>query len=74
VQIVIEEELLREADAAAKKANVNRSALMRQALREHLKRQRRREMEEQERIGYEKFPDTGEDLPWLENVAAWPEQ
>ena len=38
IQVVLEEKLLRDADRAARRVRVNRSALIREALREHLKR------------------------------------
>ena len=38
IQVVLEEDLLRAADRAARRVRVNRSALIREALREHLKR------------------------------------
>jgi metal-responsive CopG/Arc/MetJ family transcriptional regulator len=38
IQLVLEAELLRAANGAAKRARVNRSAFIRQALREHLRR------------------------------------
>jgi len=38
VQVVLDADLLQEADLAARKHNINRSALIRDALRGHLKR------------------------------------
>jgi metal-responsive CopG/Arc/MetJ family transcriptional regulator len=73
IQVVLDEELLRAADTAAKRVRVNRSALIREALREHLKRMRTQELEEREREGYRKHPDTGEDALLWASVAAWPE-
>ena len=73
IQVVLEADLLRAADRAAKQAKVNRSALVRRALREHLKRQRIRELEEQDRRGYERWPDDPAEAAAWEEVAAWPE-
>lgn len=72
VQIVIDKGLLRAADQAARRTKRNRSALIRDALREHLRRLRVREAEESDRAGYDRRPQ-GEkkSLTW-EAEAAWP--
>lgn len=74
IQVVLEEQLLQAADEAARRTNQNRSALVRQALREHLRRLEIRAMEEREREGYLKFPDTLDDTAAWEGVEAWPEE
>ena len=52
---------------------MTRSALIRRALREHVKRLAAREREARDRAGYEEHPDSrGEAAKW-ERVAAWPE-
>ncbi len=71
IQVVLDEDLLRAADRAAKRTKVNRSALVRQALREYLKKMHYQELERRDRKGYEKRPDTDELTAW-EGVAAWP--
>ena len=71
IQVVLGEHLLRAADRAARRIKVNRSALIREALREHLHRLRISELEEKDRQGYERQPDT-EFAGW-EKAAAWPE-
>ncbi len=71
IQVVLEERLLREADRAARRCRLNRSALIRKALREHLKRLRTQDRERADREGYERQPDT-EFAVW-DKVAAWPE-
>jgi metal-responsive CopG/Arc/MetJ family transcriptional regulator len=73
IQVVLEEKLLRDADRVVRKTKTNRSALIREALREHLKRVRMHELEEQERRGYEKFPQTLDETGWLERAAVWPD-
>jgi metal-responsive CopG/Arc/MetJ family transcriptional regulator len=74
VQIVLDKALLRAADRAAKKTRQNRSALVRVALREHLRKLEIAAMEERDREGYRKHPeDIAEVLAW-EQVAAWPEE
>ena len=73
VQIVIDAELLKAADRAARQNKVNRSALVRDALREYLKKLRYAELERLDREGYENEPDTVGDLGVWQGVAAWPE-
>jgi hypothetical protein len=57
IQVVIEEDLLRSADRAARRLKVNRSALIRDALRGHLQRLRTADLERREREAYERTPD-----------------
>ena len=52
VQIVLDKKLLHAADQAAKRTRRNRSALVRDALREHLRRLELRASEERDRQGY----------------------
>ena len=52
IQVVLDTKLLKAADVAAKRQKVNRSALIRHALREHLKRLREAELDDQDRRGY----------------------
>ncbi len=72
IQVVLDEELLRATDRAAKRAKQNRSALIRTALREHLKRTHYQELERRDRRGYAKHPEIAQ-VPTWEGVAAWPE-
>jgi metal-responsive CopG/Arc/MetJ family transcriptional regulator len=74
IQVVLEEELLRAADQAARRLKLNRSALVRQALRAHLDAMRRGELERADRAGYERQPDRAAELAVWEKVAAWPEE
>jgi metal-responsive CopG/Arc/MetJ family transcriptional regulator len=72
IQVVLDTKLLKAADVAAKRQKLNRSALIRQALQEHLKRLRVLELEERDRRGYQAKPQrTEEYLPW-EEAATWP--
>ncbi len=73
IQIVLEEDLLAAADRAARRRKLNRSALVREALRGHLAGLARREREQADRAGYQRHPDTGAEAVW-ERVAAWPEK
>ena len=73
IQIVLDTKLLKAADTAAKRRKVNRSQLIRQALREHLDRCRMVDLEERDRRGYQARPQRKEEYrPW-EEAAAWPE-
>jgi metal-responsive CopG/Arc/MetJ family transcriptional regulator len=74
IQVVLDSELLRATNGAAKRARVNRSSLIRQALREHLKRLRACEIEARDRQGYRKRPDATADVAAWEQVASWPER
>lgn len=72
IQVVLDSKLLKAADRAAKRQKVNRSALIRRALQEHLKRLRETELEEQERRGYMAHPQDPEEYRYLEGITAWP--
>jgi metal-responsive CopG/Arc/MetJ family transcriptional regulator len=74
IQVVLEKALLRATDRAAKKRQVNRSALVREALRAHLTRLATLEREQRDRAGYEDRPEKpGESSVW-DKVAAWPDR
>jgi metal-responsive CopG/Arc/MetJ family transcriptional regulator len=73
IQVVLDTKLRKAADMAAKRHKVNRSALIRQALQEHLKRLHVLELEARDRRGYQAQPQRLEEyLPWEES-AAWPD-
>ena len=69
IQVVLEAGLLRATDRAARRRKLNRSALIRNALREHLRRLEILELEERDRKGYQVSPQDAE--AW-ESEAAWP--
>ena len=72
VQIVLDQKLLQAADRAAKRTKRNRSALVRDALREHLRSLEVREQEERDRLGYgSRRQDHDNSLAW-EAEATWP--
>ena len=72
IQIVLDKELLQATDQVARRTKRNRSALVRDALREHLRKLDVRAKEERDRQGYSRRPQTtGESLVW-EAEAAWP--
>ena len=58
IQVVLDVELLRAVDRAARRLKTNRSALFREALRAHLKRLDLIEREKRDREGYVRYPDS----------------
>lgn len=74
IQIILDSKLKQAADRAAKRNKINRSALFRDALREHLKRLRAQGLEERERRGYETHPDAEGDWMVWEREAVWPKK
>jgi len=73
VQIVLDEKLLQAADQAAKRTRRNRSALVRDALREHLRRLEVRASEERDREGYSRQSQADAEAQDWESEAAWPQ-
>ena len=73
IQVVLESELLREADRAVRKLKTNRSALFREALRAYLQKLERREREKRDRDGYIRYPDSLDAPAAWDKVADWPE-
>ncbi len=71
IQVVLDSKLLQAADRAAQNTKRNRSALIRDALREHLRRLEIRALEQRDRDGYTSAPPMDEALVW-EAEAAWP--
>jgi metal-responsive CopG/Arc/MetJ family transcriptional regulator len=71
IQIVLDKKLLHAADQAAQRTRQNRSALVREALREHLRRIEVRAREERDEEGYKRRPQGDESSLW-EAEAAWP--
>jgi metal-responsive CopG/Arc/MetJ family transcriptional regulator len=72
IQIVLDEHLLRATDDAARRVKLNRSALVRQALRDYLDKLRIAELESRDLQGFERLPDTADDLDAWERAATWP--
>ena len=71
IQIVLDKKLLLAADQAARRTQRNRSALVRDALREHLRRLDVLSKEERDRQGYSRLPSAAQADSW-EGEAAWP--
>jgi metal-responsive CopG/Arc/MetJ family transcriptional regulator len=74
VQIVVDKKLLQAADQAARRTKRNRSALVRDALREHLQRLEVQAKEERDREGYLRQPQDLDGIRLWEGKAAWPEE
>jgi metal-responsive CopG/Arc/MetJ family transcriptional regulator len=72
VQIVLDEKLLHATDQAARRTKQNRSALVREALREYLRRLEVLATEERDRTGYTKLPQQRDESRSWEAEAAWP--
>ena len=72
IQVVLDSELLQATEVAARRTKVNRSALIREALRAHLKRLEIQDREVRDRKGYEVSP-AGNVSRW-EAEAIWPEE
>ncbi|MDX2150311.1 MAG: ribbon-helix-helix protein, CopG family [Bryobacteraceae bacterium] len=69
---MLDRKLLQAADRAARRTKQNRSALIRDALRQHLRRLEVRELEKLDREGYARLPQVNEELGSWEAEATWP--
>ncbi len=74
IQVVLDKPLLQAANRFAKKAAVNRSALIRAALRSYLKELRNRESETQERRAYAAHPQDEREIALWEKESVWPDE
>jgi metal-responsive CopG/Arc/MetJ family transcriptional regulator len=74
IQVVLDAKLLRATERAARRTKLNRSALIREALREHLKRLEIQELEARDRKGYEARPGPERELSGWEREAIWPKE
>lgn len=74
IQVVLDSNLLRATEEAARRTKLNRSALIREALRAHLKNLDIRERELRDRKGYQASPRDLGDLSGWEAEAIWPEE
>jgi metal-responsive CopG/Arc/MetJ family transcriptional regulator len=74
IQVVLDKKLLQATDRAARHTKQNRSALVRDALREHLRLLERRVLEDRDREGYSRQSQRhDESLAW-EAEASWPKE
>ena len=74
IQVVLDKKLLQATDRAATRTKRNRSALVRDALREYLRRLTIQAMEERDRAGYSTLPPEGQESALWESEAAWPNE
>ncbi len=74
VQIVLDKKLLDAADQAATRTRRNRSALVRDALREHLRRLELKAQEERDREGYSRHSQGDPEAQSWESEATWPQE
>lgn len=73
VQVILDEALLRELDATEEVKREGRSAVLRRAAAEYLKRRRRWAIREQYRRGYGAKGDLGAEFEGWEGEGEWPE-
>jgi metal-responsive CopG/Arc/MetJ family transcriptional regulator len=73
IQVVMEAELLRRIDRVARRLKVNRSALIRDALRQHLRQLQIRSREEADRHGYRHKPEEADVMKAWDGVTSWPD-
>jgi metal-responsive CopG/Arc/MetJ family transcriptional regulator len=67
--VQLSEELLTLLDREAARRNVSRSALIREAIEQHLDAERRAEIGRQIVEGYRRIPETEEEMAWAEASA-----
>lgn len=74
IQVVLDAKLLQATDRAARRAKLNRSALIRNAVRVHLKQLQIQDLEERDRRGYALRLAKSLSAPDWESEAVWPEK
>lgn len=73
IQVVLDEPTLRAADRAAKRAKINRSALIRTAIQHYVRAERIRALEAKHRRGYERRPVAPAEFDVFDRELSWPE-
>ena len=73
IQVLLDNELLKSANREARRAHLNRSALIREALRKYLKELEVERMVQRELEGYRKYPQDPAEVEAWAKVAVWPE-
>jgi metal-responsive CopG/Arc/MetJ family transcriptional regulator len=71
IQVVLDKKLLQAADQAARQTKRNRSALIRDALRQHLRKLETQRKELRDRQGYAEQPQNEQEPYAWEREAAW---
>jgi metal-responsive CopG/Arc/MetJ family transcriptional regulator len=74
IQVVLDRKLLQAADRAARRTKQNRSALIREALRQHIRLLEVRELEQRDREGYRRVPPRADEHAAWEAEASWPSE
>lgn len=74
IQMTIDEPLLAQLDHAAEEMATTRSAFIRQALQAALRRYQIKCLEEQDRLGYARFPQTAEESEIWATEQAWSDE
>ena len=74
IQVVMDDTTLRAADREARRAGVNRSALVRRAVAFYVKKRQEAELEERHRAGYQRAPEAPGEFDVWGAVQAWPEK
>ena len=72
IPVVLDRKLLQAADRAARRTKQNRSALIRDALRRHLRALEVGELELRDREGYASLPQSTDEITSWESEARWP--
>jgi metal-responsive CopG/Arc/MetJ family transcriptional regulator len=72
IQILVDEELLQELDATEEVQREGRSAVLRRAAHEYLRRRKRRRIREQYRRAYGRQGGLGEEFAGWTEEGAWP--
>lgn len=74
VQVMLDERLLEELDATEEVSREGRSAVLRRALEEYLRRRRLLTIREQYQQAYGSEPGLGEDFEGWSQEGAWPQE
>lgn len=72
VQVVIDEATLEATDRAAERRDMNRSELVREALRDYLSSKAIHDAEELDRKGYARTPQSNDELDAWDGLQQWP--
>ncbi len=73
IRVLLNDELLRAVDGQARRRGCSRSQFLREAVARYLAELRREELEERHRLGYQRSPQTAEEVEARERAQVWPE-
>lgn len=74
VQVMLDEELLRELDATEEVRREGRSAVLRRAAKDYLARRRREQVRERYRKAYGREGGLGKEFEGWEKQGSWPDE